>query len=381
MGRSNFFVSVVMPCLNEEKTIASCVVRAYQALKKMGLKGEVVVCDNGSTDNSVSLAKKAGAKVVFELTRGYGSAYLTGIKAAKGNWIVIGDSDSTYNFSEIPKLLRMLEKGYDLVVGSRLKGKIKPGSMPFLNRYLGTPTLNLFLRLFYHLKLSDSQSGMRAFTKKSFKKLKLKALGMEFASEMLVRAAQEDLRVAEVPISYNRRVTPTKLSRFRDAWRHIRFMLIFAPTYLFLIPGALLMALGLLGVFSLAQGTVWFLGHGFDFHSMILASMVTLLGYQVIMLGIYAKVFSWQEGLDKGSLMILTTLRYFQLEKGILLGLIISLVGFLIGLVTFINWAQQGFGALWAIRPAILSMTLFVLGIQIVFSSFFLSILGIEKKK
>lgn len=374
------FVSVVMPCLNEQKTIGVCVEKAKKGLTKAGYRGEVVVCDNGSIDDSAELAKKAGARVVFEPTKGYGQAYLTGIKSARGEWVVIGDSDGTYNFLEIPRLLRLLGKGYDLVIGSRLAGRVKKGSMPFLNRYLGTPALNYFLRLFYHLKVSDSQSGMRAFTKKAVKKLKLKTLGMEFASEMLIRASQEELKIEEVPISYGKRIAPTKLSRFRDAWRHIRFMLLFAPTYLFLIPGAIFMGAGLVGLFGLAQGPVWFLGRYFDFHSMILASMLCLLGYQVIMLGVYAKVYSWREGLGRGSLTILTTLRYFRLEKGIFLGLVISLAGFSIGLFSFINWAKQGFGALWAIRPAILSMTLLVLGIQIIFSSFFLSILGIERK-
>lgn len=375
------FVSVVMPCLNEEATIGACVERAFQGLKKAGYKGEVVVGDNGSFDNSVALAKKAGARVIFEPTKGYGSAYLGGFKAADGDWLVMGDSDNTYDFLEIPRLLRLLEKGSDLVIGSRLKGKMKKGAMPWLNRYLGTPTLNLFLRLFYGLKISDSQSGMRAFTRKAFRKMKLKTLGMEFASEMLVRATQEKLKIGEVPISYSPRSTPPKLSRFRDAWRHLRFMLIFAPTYLFLLPGFLIMSLGLLGVMTISKGPVLFFGHDFDVHSMIMSSLLTLLGYQIIMLGVYAKVFSWSGGLEKGSLLILTTLRYFQLEKGILLGAVISLTGLGVGLLNFIKWAQQGFGALSAVRPLILSMTLLILGIQIVFSSFFLSILGINIKK
>lgn len=353
--------------------------RAKVGIKKTGFSGEVVVCDNGSTDNSIKVAKEAGARIISESQKGYGSAYLAGIKNARGEWIAIGDSDGTYNFLEIPRLLTPLGKGYDLVIGSRFKGDIKKGSMPLLNRYLGTPVLNLFLRLFYNLKISDSQSGMRAFTQKAFKKLKLKTLGMEFASEMLIRAAQENLKIIDVPISYLRRVSPTKLSRFRDAWRHIRFMLLFAPTYLFLIPGIVFIGIGLIGLLAIAQGPVWFFGRSLDFHSMIFASMLTLLGYQVIMLGVYAKTYSWLAGFGKEGIIIETTLRYFKLEKGILLGFFISFIGFLIGLVTFIKWAQQGFGPLWAIRPAILSMTLLILGIQILFSSFFLSILGIER--
>lgn len=377
-------ISVIMPCLNEEKTVGLCVQKAKEALRfaqgKLLIKGgEVIVSDNGSTDDSVKVAKKAGAKVVFEKRKGYGSAYLTGFKAASGDWLVMGDSDGTYDFSEIPKLIRPIASGFDMVVGSRLKGMMGAGAMPFLNRYFGTPILNFFLRLFYQIKVSDSQSGMRAMTRKVFDKLKLKTLGMEFASEMIIRTAQEGLKITETPIKYFSRVAPTKLSRFRDAWRHIRFMLLFAPTYLFLIPGFFFMVLGLLGVILIAGGTFWLFGHGFDLHSMVLSSMFTLLGYQVVMLGVYAKAFSYVTGIGKGGLIITTTLRYFKLEKGILLGLIISLIGFLVGLVYFLGWAKQGFGNLWAIRPAILSLTLLVLGIEIIFSSFFLSILGIER--
>lgn len=376
-------ISVVMPCLNEEKTVGLCVKRARQGLKKLekkGYLGEVIVGDNGSTDLSAKEAKNAGAKVVFELKKGYGSAYLRGIMEAQGKFVIIGDSDGTYDFRQILRFLPPLEAGYDLVIGSRLKGKIKKGAMPFLNRFLGTPILNLFLRLFYNLKLSDSQSGMRAFTKKAFFKMKLKSLGMEFASEMLIAAARENLKMAEVPISYSKRKSSSKLSRFRDAWRHLRFMLLFAPTYLFLLPGAILTGLGLLGVLALSQGVIFLFGRGLDVHSMILSSMLTLLGYQIVMLGIYAKVYSWRAGFEKGSWTVLTTLKFFNLERGIALGGLIALLGFLIGAITFFSWAKQGFGPLWAIRPAILSMTLFVLGIQIIFSSFFLSILGIEKR-
>ncbi|HNP89179.1 MAG: Undecaprenyl-phosphate mannosyltransferase [Microgenomates group bacterium ADurb.Bin219] len=379
--KKNPSLSVVMPCLNEEKTVGICVKKAKEVLRKNKISGEVIVVDNGSTDNSAKEAEKAGAIVVKEAHKGYGSAYLAGFRQAKGDWLVIGDSDGTYDFSDLPKLIKPLGEGYDLVVGSRLSGRIKKGAMPFLNRYLGTPFLNFFLRWFYKIKISDSQSGMRAFTRSAFEQLKLKTLGMEFASEMLVRASQVGLKIGEVPISYWPRQAPTKLSRFRDAWRHIRFMLLFAPTYVFLFPGGLFMGLGLLGLVLLAKGPFCFSsGYCLDFHAMILASMLALLGYQVVMLGVYAKVFSYVSGLDKGGWTINTTLRYFKLEKGLVLGFIVTLVGFLIGFVTFLNWARAGFGFLWAIRPAIISLTLLVLGMEIIFSSFFLSILGLERK-
>lgn len=381
MSAKTPFISVVLPCLNEEKTVGICVKKAKEVLKKAKISGEVIVCDNGSSDNSVKLAKKAGAVVIPESRKGYGSAYLAGFRAAKGEWLVMGDSDGTYDFSDVSKLIKPLGKGFDLVIGSRLKGRIKKGAMPWLNRYLGTPFLNFFLRLFYQIKISDSQSGMRAFTRQAFDKLRLKTLGMEFASEMLVRASREGLKITEVPIDYSLRQAPTKLSRFRDAWRHVRFMLLFAPTYMFLLPGGFFMGLGLLGLVLLAPGPFCFSsGYCLDFHTMILASMLVLLGYQVIMLGVYAKAFSYVTGIDKGGWTINTTLRYFQLEKGIVLGFTVTLIGLAIGFVTLFNWAKVGFGALWAIRPAVFSLTLLVLGIQIIFSSFFLSILGLERK-
>lgn len=378
--KKQLFVSVVMPCLNEEKTVGICVKQAQEGLKKTKLLGEVIVCDNGSTDRSIHIAKSAGAKIVFESQKGYGSAYHKGIKAACGQLIIIGDSDGTYNFKEALCLLKPLYKGYDLVIGSRLKGNIKKNSMPFLNRYLGTPFLNLFLRIFFNLHVSDSQSGMRAFTKLAFNKLKLKTLGMEFASEMIIRASQEHLKITEAPISYSSRVAPAKLSRFKDGWRHIRFMLLFAPTYLFLIPGGVFMGAGFIGMLTLSQGPIWIFNKGFDFHSMILASMFILVGYQIIMLGIYAKIYSWLEGFSKEEKMIVKTLQYFRLEEGIMVGFIISTIGLLMGMHIFINWANQGFGSLSAIRPAIVSMTFFILGIQILFSSFYLSLLGFGKE-
>lgn len=246
-----------MPCLNEEKTVGRCVKKAFMGLKKAGVKGEVIVVDNGSTDRSPTIAAKVGARVIFESKKGYGQALISGIKAAKGDWLVLGDSDGTYDFSKLENFFRALEGGADLVLGSRLRGKIKKGAMPFLNRFLGTPTLNLFLRLFYGIKVSDSQTGMRALTKKAAKKLHLRCRGMEFASEMLVRAAQEGLKIKEVPIDYYPRRAPSKLSRFRDAWRHIRFMLLFAPTWLFLIPGGFLFTLGALSLLLLLRGPVF----------------------------------------------------------------------------------------------------------------------------
>lgn len=373
-------VSVVMPCLNEEKTVGLCVARALSAMDRAGVNGEVVVSDNGSSDDSVEVAEKAGAKIVKVKSRGYGSALLAGIRNARGKWIVMGDSDGTYDFRQIGKLIAPLNSGYDLVIGSRLTGLIKKGAMPTLNRFLGTPLLNLFLRLFYRLRVTDSQSGMRAFTKEAFDKLKLRTMGMEFASEMLIRARQKNLRIAEVPISYNRRIAPSKLSPFRDAWRHLRFMLVFAPTYLFIIPGFVLFAFGVTGLALLSPGPFWFFGRAWDVHTQILASMITILGSQIGMMGVFAKAFSWTQGFEDSDFALTKVLGFFKLEQGLVLGAILFLAGLTIGLITYFNWANSGFGSLSAVRPLISAMTLTLLGVEVIFASFFLSILGIEKK-
>jgi glycosyltransferase involved in cell wall biosynthesis len=372
-------VTVVLPCLNEEETIASCIKTAFKGLKKVGLKGEVLVVDNDSFDNSFKRAKKAGARVIKIKKRGYGSACFAGIKNAKGEVVVLGDSDATYNFLETEKLLKKLKRNY-LVLGSRLKGRIRPGAMPFLHRFLGTPLLNLFLRLFYNVKVSDSQSGFRAFLKKDVEKLKLKSLGMEFASEMLVRAGQKGFKLAEVPVSYNVRKTPSKLSPLKDGWRHLRFLLLFAPTYLFLIPGGFLFLLGMMGMMFLSWQRVFLFGHGFDIHSLLASSFLTLLGFQIIMLGFYAKVYSWLEGFTPKGRVLTSLFKIFKLEKGILVGVFLCLIGFLVAFFYLIPWVKKGFGELQAIRPTIFAMTFIILGVQIIFSSFFLSILGMEKK-
>ncbi len=374
------FVTVVLPCLNEEETIVFCIKRAFKGLKKARVKGEVLVVDNNSSDRSFKLALSAGARVIRVKEKGYGSACLQGIKQAKGEVVVLGDSDGTYNFLEIGKLLKKLEH-CSLVLGSRLKGRMAKGAMPFLHRYLGTPLLNLFLKLFYKIKVSDSQSGFRAFVKQEIAGLKLKTLGMEFASEMLVRAGQKGLVIGETGVSYQVRKTASKLSPLKDGWRHMRFLLLFAPTYLFLVPGGLLFLLGMLGMIFLSWQRVFLFGHGFDVHSLLISSFLALLGFQVIMLGFYAKVYSWLTGFTFQGKLLSVLVAVFKLEKGILVGILFCLLGILVGLFYLVPWIKKGFGELEAIRPTIFAITFIILGVQIIFSSFFLSILGMEKKR
>ena len=240
-----------MPCLNEAQTVGVCVQKARRAIKQLGISGEVVVADNGSTDGSPSIAEREGARVVHQPIRGYGAAYLAGIAAARGKFIVIGDSDNTYDFGEIPRFLQPLRESADLVMGSRFKGEIKPGAMPWLHRYIGNPTLTGILNLLFRAGVSDAHCGMRAFTKDAYEKLGLQTTGMEFASEMVIKAAKVGLKITEVPITYYPRKGESKLHSFRDGWRHLRFMLMLSPTYLFLLPGALLFLIGLLGTIAL----------------------------------------------------------------------------------------------------------------------------------
>lgn len=370
-------VSIVMPCLNEEATIATCIQKASTALKQMDVKGEIIVADNGSTDNSVAIAQSFGAQVVHQPIRGYGAAYLAGIAATRGKYIIIGDSDDTYDFSELARFLQPLQEGYDLVMGSRFKGEIRPGAMPWLHRYIGNPVLTGILNLLFKAGVSDAHCGLRAFTKEAYEKMGLQTTGMEFASEMVIKAAKAGLKITEVPITYYPRKGESKLNSFRDGWRHLRFMLMLSPTYLFLLPGALLFMMGLAGTGALLPGPLKIGGRAYDVHVMILASLLCLLGYQLLLLGISARTYSLTGGFEASDLFLQFLYRHFNLEKGLLLGGVTFAVGFFIDGWVAYRWVESGFGELHQVRTALFALLLMVLGAQTVFSSFFLSILGI----
>ena len=266
-------VSVAMPCLNEEMTLGTCIEKVQQTLKALGIKGEIIVADNGSTDGSVEIAESLGAKVVHQPIRGYGAAYLAGIAAAQGKYIIIGDSDDTYDFTDLERFIEPLRNGYDLVMGSRFKGEILPGAMSWSHRYIGNPILSGILRWFFKTNISDSHCGMRGFTREAYERMALQTTGMEFASEMVVKAVQEDLKIHEVPITYYPREGESKLNSFRDAWRHLRFMLLLSPTYLFVLPGSLLFVLGLLVLLVMLPGPVQIGNHAYDIHVMTLVRL------------------------------------------------------------------------------------------------------------
>lgn len=374
-------VSVVIPCLNEEEAIGECIKKIKNVFSNYQIKGEIIVSDNGSTDNSVQIARSLGAVVVKQPKRGYGAAYLKGISYAQGKFIIMGDGDNSYDFKELPKLLKYLREGYDFVIGSRFKGKILKGAMPFSNRYIGNPILTTLLNIFYRAKISDAHSGFRGIRAEVLSKLHLKTTGMEFASEMIIAALREGLKIKEVPITYHPRKGKSKLHPFSDAWRHIRFMLLFSPTYLFFIPGMVFSLGGFLILFFSGWGGLVLLGHKFDIHAMIFASIITLLGLQICALGLYAKTYSFLEGFERRDKFLRKFYRLFNLERGLIIGSVSFLGGLIIAVYIFLKWVKTGFGPLNEIKAALLGLILMVGGVQIIFSSFFLSLLSVQKRR
>jgi glycosyltransferase involved in cell wall biosynthesis len=370
-------VSVVIPCLNEAETISECIARARTALDAAGVTGEVLVSDNGSVDGSAQIADAAGAVVVHEPRRGYGSAYLAGFAAARGRYVVMADADLTYDFGDIPRFLEELESGADFVIGDRMDN-IHPGAMPWLHRYVGNPVLTGVLNLFFHTGVKDAHCGMRAFRREVLPKLDLRTTGMEFASEMVIRASKEDLEVRQVPIEYHPRAGESKLSSFRDGWRHLRFLLVHSPTWLFIAPGALMAVLGtLIALTVLLQIDV--LGREWDLHTMVAGAMLMIVGTQVLALGLCAHAYGTYFMGERDPWFDRMRAR-FKLEHGLALGGLFALAGVIAGAVILGTWINRGFGALSEERLAVLAATLVIVGIQIFFSSFLLSIIGLRRR-
>jgi glycosyltransferase involved in cell wall biosynthesis len=374
-------LSIVMPCLNESKTLGTCIQKAEMFLQRDSVNGEIIIADNGSTDGSTSIAEEMGARLVNVEKKGYGAALMGGIAIARGKYIIMGDADDSYNFSDLTPILNHLRQGYDLVMGNRFKGGILPGAMPFLHHYIGNPVLSWLGRLFYKAPIGDFHCGMRGFNKSSYEKWELQTSGMEFASEMIVKAMQFNHRIAEVPTVYSPdgRGHPSHLHTWRDGWRHLRFLLLFSPDWLFIIPGVSLLILGFLLILALVSGPIQIGALHFDLHYVILGSLMVLLGAQVISIGVYAKTFSITNHFIKSDVFIRWFLKHFTLERGIIIGGLIFLVGLVIDSMILYQWVMSGFGTLGRIREAILAMTLMVIGAQLVFSAFFISILQIQK--
>ena len=369
-------VSVVIPCLNEEENIVQCVTSAREVMDRNGLRGEVVVADNDSTDASAELARSAGARVVVERRRGYGSAYLAGLAAARGRYIVMADADLTYDFNEIPRFVENFEAGADMVIGNRMQN-IQPGAMPWLHRYIGNPLLSGFLNLLFRTGIRDAHCGMRGVRREVLPQLNLRTTGMEFASEMVVRAAKENLDVRQFPIDYHPRGGESKLSSFRDGWRHLRFLLIHSPTHLFLVPGLVMVLVGsLIGAVALLSIDVF--GRQWQLHSMIGGALLVIVGTQVVALGLCAHAYGTYFMGEKDAWFDRMRAR-FRLEHGLLLGGLVTFAGILVVAAIFVIWAQRGFGELSEQRLAVLAATLVIVGVQVFFSSFLLSILGLRR--
>ena len=374
-------VSVVMPCLNEAESVGRCVEKAWRALREMGVPGEVVVVDNGSTDGSPEIAARAGARVVHEQRRGYGAAYLRGFAEARGRYLVMGDSDDSYDFLAIPDFVTPLRQGgYDMVIGSRLRGKILPGAMPWSHRWIGNPILSGMLRLLFRTSVSDSHCGMRAFTRNAYERMRLQTTGMELASEMVVNSLRARLKIHEVPITYHPRAGESKLDGFRDAWRHVRFMLLFSPSYLFQLPGMLLMLVGGALVVALAGGPRRIFGHVWDWHVLMFGALGLILGYNLVLFDVFAKTFSMGADFARPRQWLGGLARWFSLERGLVLGGLVFLAGLGLELKIVLDWLRAGAGELMAVRGIVIGMTAMVMGAQTVFASFLVSLMLIERR-
>ena len=373
-------LSIVMPCLNEAETIGVCIDKAWAALRQSGIEGEVIVADNGSTDGSQQIAIDKGARLIPVPERGYGAALNGGFRAAHGRYLIMADGDDSYNFAHVPRFLEKLRGGADLVMGNRFEGGIEPGAMPPLHRYLGNPVLSFLGRLIFRADCGDFHCGMRGLSKDAFQRMGLRCTGMEFASEMVVKATLANMRIAETPttLSPDGRSRAPHLRTWRDGWRHLRFLFLYSPRWLFLYPGALMMLLGI-------AATAWLLPtqrsvgpFSLDVDTLVYALGVVLIGFQAIVFAVCAKVYGISRGLLPNRPVVEKALHVFTLEKGLLAGLALTLAGFVAGIYGVHIWRAAGFGNLdpdTILRITLPSCCAIVIGIESIFASAFLSVL------
>jgi len=378
-------LTILMPCLNEAETLAVCINKAKNYLQNNNIIGEILIADNGSTDGSQEIAQTLGVSVINVKERGYGSALMGGINSSNGMYIIMGDADDSYDFSSLDLFIEKLKSGCDLVMGNRFKGGIKRGAMPFLHKYLGNPVLSGIGRLFFRCPLGDFHCGLRGFNKQSIQTLNLQSTGMEFASEMVVKAAINKLDITEVPtiLHPDGRNRPPHLRTWRDGWRHLRFLLMFSPRWLFFYPGIILLLLGLASMLILATGPKNIYGITFDIHTMLYAAMCIILGVQVVSFSLFTKIFAINLKLFPEKEIITKLLDIFTLEKGLIIGGLVTLIGFIGSIYSVFSWSEHSFGNLVPssmMRLVIPFVTCIVVGIQVAFSSFFLSILQIKHK-
>jgi glycosyltransferase involved in cell wall biosynthesis len=377
-------LTVLMPCLDEAKTVATCVRKAIEACHAAGIEAEILVADNGSSDGSPELARAAGARVIHVTEKGYGAALRAGIEDARGRFVVMGDADDSYEFQDVPRFLTRLRAGDELVMGSRFRGVIHPGAMPFLHRFLGNPVLTWILNLFFGAGITDAHCGMRGFSREAIRSLSLRSSGMEFASEMVIRAAQEKLRIGEVPTSLrpDGRGRRPHLRTWRDGWRHLRFMLLFSPWWLFAVPGLAAMTLGLALTVAVGVSEVEIFGRVLHTHFALLGSALAILGLQITILGMFAKTVFVLDGIGR-SPAVERLLAGYRLELALLAGAAAMLAGLGIDGRILLFWIRSHGGQLEEAitRLAIMGGTLLALGVEVIFSAFFLSILKASRER
>ena len=383
-------LTILMPCLNEAETLAQCVEKARLGLERSGLPGEILVADNGSTDGSQAIAEKLGARVVAVPEKGYGSALRGGVRAARGRWIIMGDADASYDFSDLGGFVKKFQEGNELVMGCRLPvggGTILPGAMPWKNRWIGNTILSFIGRLFFKCPAHDFHSGLRGFTREAFEKMDLKTTGMEFASEMVIKSTLKGLKISEVPVTLHPdgRSRPPHLKPWRDGWRHLRFMLLYSPRWLFLVPGLVLTFLGIVFSTALALRDIQIGNVHLNVGTLMMACMTVVVGFQLTAFAFYTKIFAIAEGLLPEDPKLNRLFRYFTLEKGIVVSLLVLAAGLGLLLRSVWQWKQAQFGPMPSmeenLRQLIPAATLILLGVQSVFSCFFLSELGMKTTK
>jgi glycosyltransferase involved in cell wall biosynthesis len=378
-------LTILMPCLNEAETLAICVRQAAQAIHDSGVRGEVLVADNGSVDGSLEIAAAEGARVVNVSTRGYGAALIAGIEAARGKYVMMADADASYHFEHLPRFLPKLDEGYDLVMGNRFAGAIEPGAMPPLHKYLGNPVLSAAGRIFFRIPVRDFHCGLRAFRRDAILKLNLRTTGMEFASEMVVKASLAGLRLTEVPttLSPDGRSRPPHLRSWRDGWRHLRFLLLYSPRWLFFYPGIAALTVGLFASAMLLTGPLTLGRFTFDVDTLTYALGLVLIGAHITVFAVSAKVFATQEGFLPPNPAFERLFKYITLETGLLFGCALLLLGAGILVYAIFLWHAVGFGNLSPtrmLRLTLPSAALFMLGVEAIFASFFLSLLGLNRR-
>ena len=379
-------LSIVMPCLNEAKTVGECVTRARAALQRLNIAGEVIVADNGSTDGSERMAEEAGARIVPVPARGYGAALAAGIAAARGTYVLMGDADLTYDFDAIDPFVERLRAGDDLVMGNRFKGGVEKGAMPFLHRWLGNPVLSFLGRLFYRSDVGDFHCGLRAFRRDAILRLDLRSTGMEYATEMVAKSALARLRVSEVPatLAADLRDRAPHLRTWRDGWRHLRFMLLYSPRWLFLYPGALLMLVGALVTLWLLPGAQQSGNVTFDVHTLVYAALALIIGFQAVVFALFTKTFAITEGLLPSDPRLDRLYRHVTLETGLVVGSLVTLAGLAGSLYAVALWQARAFGPLegtaLTLRIVIVSGTAIAIGLETILASFFLSVLGLRRR-